>query len=116
MEGATAATIYDTPEIIDNNTQQFVYTAILSRPAPGCTSDAVTSDVVTVYPNPASEVLNIQGFDPVEVQVFNALGQLVKTIKNENQINVSGWAEGVYVLRIATADGKTFERKVTVKR
>ena len=52
MEGATAATIYDTPEIIDNNTQQFVYTAILSRPAPGCTSDAVTSDVVTVYPNP----------------------------------------------------------------
>ena len=52
MEGATAATIYDTPEIIDNNTQQYVYTAILSRPAPGCTSDAVTSDVVTVYPNP----------------------------------------------------------------
>ena len=52
MEGATAATIYDTPEIIDNNAQQYVYTAILSRPAPGCTSDAVTSDVVTVYPNP----------------------------------------------------------------
>ena len=52
MEGATAATIYDTPEIIDNNTQQYVYTAILTRPAPGCTSDAVTSDVVTVYPNP----------------------------------------------------------------
>ena len=52
MEGATAATIYDTPEIIDNNAQQYVYTAILSRPAPGCTSAAVTSDVVTVYPNP----------------------------------------------------------------
>ena len=52
MEGATAATIYDTPEIIDNNAQQYVYTAILTRPAPGCTSDAVTSDVVTVYPNP----------------------------------------------------------------
>jgi hypothetical protein len=52
MEGATAATIYDTPELVDNNMQQFVYTAILTRPAPGCTSEAVTSDVVTVYPNP----------------------------------------------------------------
>ena len=69
-----------------------------------------------VYPNPVSEVLYIQGVESVEVQVFNALGQWVRTIKNENQINVSGWAEGVYVLRIATADGKTFERKVTVKR
>ena len=71
---------------------------------------------LTVYPNPASEVLYIQGFESAEVQVFNALGQWVRTIKNANEINVSDWAEGVYVLRIATADGKTFERKVTVKR
>jgi hypothetical protein len=74
------------------------------------------SGTLVVYPNPVSEVLYIQGFESAEVQVFNALGQWVRTIKNENQINVSDWAEGVYVLRIATADGKTFERKVTVKR
>ena len=52
MEGATAATIYDTPEIIDNNTQQYTYTAVLTCPQPGCTSLPVTSPVVTVYPNP----------------------------------------------------------------
>ena len=52
MEGAVAATIFDTPGTVDDNTQQYVYTAVLTRPAPGCTSEPVTSNAVTVYPNP----------------------------------------------------------------
>ena len=80
--------------------------------------DAVneTMKQVMIYPNPASEMLYIQGFEPTEVQVFNALGQLVKTVKDASEINVSDWAEGVYVLRITAADGRIFEQKVTVKR
>ena len=80
--------------------------------------DAVneTAQQVMIYPNPVSEILHIQGIDLSEVQVFNALGQLVKTIKDASQINVSDWAEGVYVLRITAADGRIFEQKVTVKR
>lgn len=85
--------------------------------------DAVEEDdpstgsvTLTVYPNPASEVLNIQGFDPIEVQVFNALGQLVKTIKNANEIIVSDWAEGVYVLRLTAADGRVCQEKIAVKK
>ena len=69
---------------------------------------------VKVYPNPVSETLYIQGLESVEVQVFNALGQKVKTIENANEINVSDWAKGVYVLRITAADGTVFERKVSV--
>lgn len=71
-----------------------------------------TAHQIEVYPNPASEILYIQGFKPIEVQVFNALGQLVKTIKNANEINVSDWAEGVYVLRITAADGKVIEKSI----
>ena len=79
--------------------------------------DAVseTDQQLKVYPNPVSETLYIQGVESVEVQVFNALGQKVKTIENANEINVSDWAKGVYVLRITAADGTVFERKVSVK-
>ena len=70
---------------------------------------------VMAYPNPTSEAFYIQGVEPVEVQVFNVLGQRVKTFENTNQINVSDWAKGVYVLRITAADGMVFERKVSVK-
>ena len=68
-----------------------------------------------VYPNPVSETLYIQGIESAEVQVFNALGQKVKTIENANEINVSDLTEGIYLLRITTAKGKVFERKVSVK-
>jgi hypothetical protein len=79
--------------------------------------DAVNEKVlsVMVYPNPASETLYIQCLESTEVQVFNALGQKVKTFKNVNEINVSDWVEGMYLLRIIDADGKVFERKVSVK-
>ena len=79
--------------------------------------DAVDETVneVMIYPNPVSEVLYIQGLEPVEVLIFNALGQWVKTFKNVNEINVSSWTEGMYLLRITAADGKVFERKVSVK-
>lgn len=80
--------------------------------------DAVdeTLHLVTLYPNPASEILYIQGVEPIEMQVFNALGQLMKIVKDATEINVSDWAEGIYLLRITAADGKFFEKKVTVKR
>ena len=79
--------------------------------------DAVdeTAQSMMVYPNPVSDRLYIQGLESAEVEVFNALGQKVKTIKDVTEINVSDWVEGMYVLRITAVDGKVFERKVSVK-
>ena len=79
--------------------------------------DAVDEMVnqVIIYPNPVSELLHIQGIEPSEVRVFNALGQKLKNFKNTNEINVSDWTEGMYLLRITAADGKVFEWKVSVK-
>jgi len=74
-----------------------------------------TSQQVIAYPNPASEMVYIQGLEPAEIQVFNALGQKEKSFCSMNQINVNDWVKGIYLLRITTADGKMFERKVLVK-
>ena len=73
------------------------------------------AQTLMVYPNPVSEVLYVQGLEPTKVQVFNMLGQQVKTFENATEINVSDWTEGMYVLHITTADGKVLERKVSVK-
>ena len=76
--------------------------------------DAVNETVqrIEVYPNPVSETLYIQGLEPLEVQVFNVLGQQVRTYRNVNEINVSNWAKGVYVLHITDADGKVFKERI----
>jgi len=67
-------------------------------------------------PNLAKDRVVIEGVKPAEVQVFNALGQLVKTVQNANEINVSDLMEGIYLLRIADADGKCYTNRVAVRR
>ena len=71
---------------------------------------------LTLYPNPANNYVRINGVEAAEVEVYNALGQLVKTIQGCNEINVSGLAEGVYLLHITDADGKNRVARVAVKK
>jgi len=83
-----------------------------------CMIDAVEEEVapaVSVYPNPASETVRIEGIGPAEVQLHNALGQLVKTVENTHEINVAGLPQGVYLLRIRDEEGKVFTAKLAVK-
>ena len=68
-----------------------------------------------VYPNPVKETLKIGGEEAFEVQVYNTLGQLVKTAQNTNEVSLEGLPQGVYLLRIATKDGRVFSDKVVKK-
>ena len=70
---------------------------------------------VQVYPNPTRERVTIDGAEAAEVQVYNALGQLVKTVLGTNEIDLSGLVEGVYLVRIMDADGKNHVARVAVK-
>lgn len=74
------------------------------------------SNEAAVYPNPATDFVYIQGVETKEVQVFNALGQMVQKAANVTEINVSDLSESLYLLRITAADGKVIERRITVKR
>lgn len=70
---------------------------------------AVSSSVapsIMVYPNPATDFVHVQGVEAAEIQVFNTLGQLVKTVKGSNEITVSDLPAGTYLLRITDVDGR----------
>jgi hypothetical protein len=70
---------------------------------------------VAVFPNPADGVVHIEGVVADEVQVYNALGQMVKTVRNSNEVSLEGLVEGVYLLRITDAEGKNRMARVAVK-
>jgi hypothetical protein len=65
-----------------------------------------------VYPNPASGVVRIEGVVADEVQVYNALGQLVKTVCGTNEIDVEELPQGLYLLRIDAKDGQVVKQIV----
>lgn len=70
---------------------------------------------VEVYPNPALETLRIDGLEADEIQVYNALGQLVKVVRGTNEVNVSGLPEGLYLLHITDTYGEEHSVRIVVK-
>ena len=67
--------------------------------------------LLQLWPNPASETIHIDGLNAAEVQVYNALGQLVKRVQGSNEINVSSLPEGMYFIKVGNNT-----RKIIVKR
>ncbi len=73
------------------------------------------NDQVLLYPNPANGLVRISGMEVAEVQIYNTLGQLLKTCRNTNEISVSDAPAGLYLLRITDENGATATGKVVVK-
>lgn len=70
-----------------------------------------------VYPNPVKDVLTISGEDMKQVTVYNALGQMVKSINcNDNtvQINVNDLQNGMYFVNVINNNGVITTSKVSV--
>ena len=70
---------------------------------------------IRVWPNPVMDVLRIEGTTATEVRVYNALGQLLKTAQNTNEVNLRGLPQGMYLLRIMDEDGATATKKIVMK-
>ena len=72
--------------------------------------DAVEDEykTITVFPNPTTDVINIEGVLISEVQVFNLSGQLVKTVYASNEVDVTDLQEGLYVLCVTNKAGERF--------
>lgn len=69
-----------------------------------------------VYPNPASDVVNISSSltGIKEVSIFNMLGKKVLETSTNETINISNLTSGVYIMNISQ-DGKTASKKLVVK-
>jgi len=80
------------------------------------TADEVFASKLSVYPNPASGLVNITAADIAltSVQVFNMLGKQVYASKAVPSIDVSSFAKGVYFLKL-NADGASATKKLIVE-
>ena len=88
---------------------------------PVCVTATITgvsesgNEEITISPNPANDIVHIEGAGAAEVMVYNAIGQLVKTVQDTNEIELKGWPKGMYLLRITDGEGATVTRRIVVK-
>ena len=74
--------------------------------------DAVNTVNVAIYPNPAYDVLNIEGEGIRMVEMFDVNGRSVLTSMTAGQINMANLVNGVYVVRVTTDNGIRTEKVV----
>lgn len=73
---------------------------------------------VRVYPNPTDGIVNIRGAASSEVQLFDAYGKLLGSWSADGgtvQLDLTGHAAGVYIVKVLNQDGTMGVEKV-VKR
>ena len=65
-------------------------------------------DNIIVYPNPASDKININ--KNVDINIFNSIGDMIISKQNTNILDVSKISSGMYMLQI------TYKNKIINKR
>jgi hypothetical protein len=70
---------------------------------------------VAIYPNPASEILQVRGMDVASVKVYDLAGQLMKEIYNSSVINVSDMEPGSYVLTVSDREDNLVRKMIVIE-
>lgn len=72
---------------------------------------------ISIYPNPAKEVLNIDNAEEGEVVIYNLLGEAVlrtKSKKGGSTINVAGLPIGSYIVKLVMSSGVVVKQLIIV--
>ena len=67
----------------------------------------------SVFPSPTSDILNIESETTItQIEIHNLFGQLVKSNKNQNTIDISSVSQGVYFIKVKDENGNFGAQKV----
>ena len=89
---------------------------VVSQKADGNTNDVVDVERylenIAVYPNPTTGMLHIEAVDVQKVECYSQMGQLVGVYDHADELNISEFSNGVYMLRITVPQGVTVRKVV----
>ena len=75
------------------------------------------SGTLTVYPNPASDVLHLEGdFEGGQTSLYDLTGRRVYQGEYQPKISVSGLNNGMYFVQIVTAEGQVITQKFIIEK
>lgn len=77
----------------------------------------IAGQSVSVYPNPATECINIAGENISSIEICNLLGGVVyemQNCSNNNVISTENMPAGSYFVRARMADGKVVTKKIII--
>ena len=65
-----------------------------------------TNNTISLYPNPAQEVLNISSSNSItKIEVYDLLGKKVASNNNASNVNVAALGKGAYIVKVVQENG-----------
>lgn len=104
--------------MLHNNYGEDAYYDNFVFEAGGLGVESLTNNGFTFYPNPAEQVIHLEGDNTMQgavISVHNLLGQEVIRTTYSDQLDVSSLASGTYLLKAEKVSGETQTRKLIKK-
>ena len=77
-----------------------------------------SKQTINVYPNPTKNKFSINAEQNSMIEIFNALGESVKSLSAKNSpsvVNCSNWKKGLYFIKIINESGKEKSSKLIIE-
>ena len=76
------------------------------------------NDEISIYPNPASTIINIEGIDLLQVSIYDMTGRCViqeEIMSDKHAVNTEKLSAGTYIAKIVTTNGHCTTKKVEIQ-
>jgi len=71
-----------------------------------------TNNTISLYPNPAKEVLNISSSNSItKIEVYDLLGKKVASNSNASDVNVAALGKGAYIVKVVQENGSVVAKQ-----
>ncbi len=84
------------------------------------TNELKLDEVMQLFPNPATDIVNVQVFDGnydnYQIQIHNVLGQLVDVSPLQAQLDISSYPQGTYLLQIINLETRALGFQKLIKQ
>ncbi|MBZ9786401.1 T9SS type A sorting domain-containing protein [Psychroflexus sp. CAK57W] len=73
----------------------------------------VVASAVKLYPNPASNLIHLEGIEnPERIEIFNLQGKLLLSRSGVTTVDVSSLAKGIYIFRASHNRRKIIKKMI----
>ena len=70
---------------------------------------------VVIYPNPASDIIQVRGMDVASFKIYSTSGQMIKEVYNSASVNVSDIETGIYVVTVSDRDDNRVRKMIVIE-